>query len=393
MSAKNNHIRPKILVVEGLYSDLVEIIYAAGGEATEVHPWNVADVETEIKSELYDGMILTGGSDIDPRLYGEKPHKEVYGVDYVRDTSEMYALAMAKERGIPVLGICRGSQIMCAFRGGKLTQHIEGHRGGNHPVDAMPEARTFKRAIGGRQMNVISLHHQCVRRPGKGMRIAARAQDGTPEAIESKDGLWLGVQFHPEMAAEENGNAFALFQWLVRKSAEFAGGRALIPTFKEAMPLPDKYTYSRSWNDVDDYTDETWYDDDGVGWVWDNKHRKFIASDDTYRTNTGRTLAQQAVSACNTPRAVAEAKNRPAGTRPFKSAKDSAEVFATADDEGLHVCPTCAILFDHLRDRDDHIMAVHEGVPLEAIMAARYPELEPPKDHEACFIEVEGTEF
>lgn len=291
--------------------DTRDIIDAAGGDATEVYPWDIEDIDRELSKGGYDGLVLTGGSDIDPRLYRAKPHKEVYGVDQLRDTCEYLALDHALDMGIPVLGICRGSQIMCAYRGGKLTQHIEGHRGKDHPVFATPDASTFKRAIGGREMEVVSLHHQCVRRPGKGMRIAARAYDKTPEAIESKDGLWLGVQFHPEMAAFQNGNAFAIFQWLVRKAAEHAGVRANVPTFREA-----KRPVRRTWR----YTG----------------------------------------TSCATPKP----KNRPAG-QPTFSARESARVFieSSASELELHTCPECGLLCDDVRDRDDHLRYLHQIEP------------------------------
>jgi putative glutamine amidotransferase len=204
----NSHlpiVRPEVFILEGLWSDTADAVRAAGGNPTEGSPWDINDTERELLSGNYHALILTGGSDINPRLYTDQPiHPTVYGVDYTRDEVEIRALEIALELGMPVLGICRGSQIMTAFRGGRLCQNIEGHRGTEHRAYAAPNARTFRRAIGSREMRVVSLHHQCVVDPGPGMRIAALAHDGTPEAVESIDGRWLGCQFHPEINTFSN---------------------------------------------------------------------------------------------------------------------------------------------------------------------------------------------
>ena len=226
--------RPKVLVLEGLFGDTADILQEAGADAHEESPWSYQDVDDAMTFDSYDALVLTGGGDVDTKLYREKPHKQVYGVDQLRDTVEMMALNHAMVAGIPVLGICRGAQLMCVARGGKLTQHIEGHRGNDHPVHAEPKATAFRRAIGARKAEFISLHHQCVKRPGNGMMIAARAADGTPEAIESHDGKWLGVQFHPEMTAYQNGNSFGVFKWLVEAAAENRGATAKSVNFKDA---------------------------------------------------------------------------------------------------------------------------------------------------------------
>lgn len=427
-SKRKKTIRPKILVLEGLFSDTAEIVDDAGGDGYEVMPWDLADVDEKLA--MADGIILTGGSDINPALYGEKPHSEVYGIDNVRDTVEWYALDYALNSGIPVLGICRGSQIMCAYRGGSLEQHIQMHRGGSHSVHAVNNAKTFKRAIAGRSMSVISLHHQCVRQPGKGMRIAAYAGDGTPEAIESHDGMWLGVQYHPEMAAYQNGQAFAIFQWLVRTAARNMGCRADVPTFTQ---MREHRQFAAAY--IRDYSGSSYSGTTTIGkWETLTDEEK-----DAYLGTSSES--------CAIPKA--EAKNRQAGTRPFaeasgvssskptfghdnpcpcpdegcvwgfkcgasvaKSAEESAGVFVghfenegtehhvgednsfNEDRELLFICPSCAMMFDCKQDRDDHVSHAicrsGEVVPgaevdeqFELDLARRYPELEPPAGHEA----------
>lgn len=356
--------RPKILVLEGLYSDTADIVDGAGGDAFEVQAHDIASIERELESGQYHGMLLTGGSDVDPKLYGQKPHPQVYGVDYTRDTAETYALWLAQKQGLAVLGICRGSQIMNAYRGGTLTQHIEGHRATDHRVFAVPGCRTYTRAIGGRAMDVVSLHHQCVDKIAPGFQMCAIAHDGTPEAIESLDGLWLGVQYHPEMAARENGQAFEHFKWLVRTAAMVAGKekKITVRSFREFRKMPTRYTK---------YTSTTAYDDD---YTWDNDGRY-----DQWRGTS-----------CATPKP--EGKHRKAGERVFKG-KDATDLIE--EELALHLCPMCGMLFDFKTDRDDHVRYVENGEPypepsvMEANIIERYPELEPPAGHEAWEDEIE----
>src|SRR5690349_12461987 len=148
---RHNHlpeVTPRILVLEGLWPDTSDALRAAGANVTEGTPWDLEGTRLALESGEFHGLVLTGGSDIDPRLYtDEARHPQVYGVDHTRDEVEWMALEIALEQGIPVLGICRGSQIMTAFRGGRLTQHIDGHRGGEHMTFCEPNARTFRRAI------------------------------------------------------------------------------------------------------------------------------------------------------------------------------------------------------------------------------------------------------
>lgn len=292
--------------------DAADAVRAAGGLATEASPWWLAEVEDELLSGAYQGLILTGGGDVNPARYGERPHVEVYGVDNARDKIELAALEIALELDIPVLGICRGSQIMCVARGGKLTQHIgRDHVGAEHWVTAAPDARIWKRACGARDMSVISLHHQCVRKPGKGMRVAAYALDGTPESIESKDGRWLGVQYHPEINALDNGNSFAIFRWLVESAAEVLGGRAPARTFREAK-----------------------------------------------RTRVS-----------GIPATVAPArKSRQAGERAFATIDDMVTLIESFDSGGLLVCPDCGLEFDNVEDRDDHVLYLHDDLPIDALL-------------------------
>lgn len=213
--------RPRILVLErsGASSRCVR---DAGGDSISVEPWDLEKVDDFLNEGAIDGLLLTGGGDVDPRLYGVKrPHKRVYGVDEERDVVELVALDRAYELDIPVLGICRGSQIMNVWANGTLVQHVGGHAGGEHPVAAF-KGTNLRRAFGERMARVVSLHHQVVGEPGQGFRVVAKSHDGHPEAIESTDGRMMGVQFHPEMASSR-AYARGIFRWLVEEAGARAG--------------------------------------------------------------------------------------------------------------------------------------------------------------------------
>jgi putative glutamine amidotransferase len=225
MTRKNTELEaraPRVLVLEGL-SGAARCVRRAGGDPISVRPTDVAAVEQAL-AEPFDALLLTGGGDVDPRLYGEKPHKQVYGVNETRDRMEWEALNRAEELGVPVLGICRGAQLMAVWNGGRLRQHITGHRGIDHLVFGEAGSR-FRRTLGTSNGAgyFVSLHHQVVTRTGPGFRVAARAVGGTIEAIESRDGRQLGVQFHPEMDYGTNEGSRRIFGWLVQEAAKRAG--------------------------------------------------------------------------------------------------------------------------------------------------------------------------
>ncbi len=207
--------RPRVLVLEGL-SGTGDSVRWEGGDVIDRWPSSVDRAAEAIDENNWDALVLTGGGDVDPRLYGRKPHKEVYGVSETRDLVELYALEVARQRGVPVLGICRGAQIINVAAGGTLRQHIEGHRGTSHAVETRGQT-VAARAMGG-AARVVSLHHQKIDRLARNYVISGRAKDGTPETIESRDGRVLGVQFHPEMDPGEN-YACGIFRWLVVEAA------------------------------------------------------------------------------------------------------------------------------------------------------------------------------
>ncbi len=160
--------------------------------------------------DVIDALIVTGGAgDVDPALYGEEPHPKTGPVQEERDAYELALVRAAVEREMPVLGICRGMQILNVAYGGGIEQHIpdvvgdEKHRHtpgtfADHVVDLEPGSLAA-RAVGAERTPVKSHHHQGVKEVGAGLAVTARAEDETVEAIEDPSCPFvLGVLWHPE---------------------------------------------------------------------------------------------------------------------------------------------------------------------------------------------------
>ncbi|HXJ64977.1 MAG TPA: gamma-glutamyl-gamma-aminobutyrate hydrolase family protein [Actinomycetota bacterium] len=185
-----------------------------------------------------DGLMLLGGGDVDPTLYGADRHEKVYGVDPVRDAVEIALVRSAIERGMPTLAICRGLQVLNVALGGTLIQHLpdvpgleqHGVPGGGGTVqhDSKVSPDTALAAATGSDVLVCSSHHhQAVDRLGDGLHVTARSGDGVIEAIELDDPGWtVAVQWHPEDTAGEDPAQQALFDALASKAAAFAGARS-----------------------------------------------------------------------------------------------------------------------------------------------------------------------
>jgi putative glutamine amidotransferase len=204
-------------------------IEAAGGMPVVLPP--IGDVEVIL--ERLDAVCLSGGPDLDPAAYGAQDrHVELGQTEPELDAYEL-ALARAADRsGLPLLGICRGAQALNVARGGTLHQHLPGHRQtepatrATHAVEIAAGTRLAQIACAG-TLDVNSFHHQAVDALGRGLRVAARAADGTVEAIEAPGPrLVLGVQWHVEGLVEQQRHR-AFFEALVA-----AAGAA--PTLKAA---------------------------------------------------------------------------------------------------------------------------------------------------------------
>ena len=193
------------------FDNYLDAVRHAGGDPVPVDP-TASDMERETALATMDGLLLPGGADLDPALYGEQPHPAV-AVEGARDDLELAAWNAARERGIPIFGVCRGFQAINVFSGGTLVQHLEGHDSltsapAAHPLHLDPGSRLA--AILGetqplRRTEVNSYHHQAVRpadlAPGLVASAVAPHDEGElVEALEADDPQdWLvGVQFHPE---------------------------------------------------------------------------------------------------------------------------------------------------------------------------------------------------
>jgi putative glutamine amidotransferase len=190
----------------------VDAVHRAGGLALLVPPDAELEREPDELLEMLDGLILAGGADVDPVNYGAQRHEKTVGTVLERDTFEIVLARRALERDLPILGICRGMQLMNVAAGGTLNQHVpdshghEDHRrsigsfdDSDHDVRLEPNslaARTAGQEVHGTK----SHHHQGIDRLGEGLVITGWALlDDLPEAIEAPGKRFaLGVQWHPE---------------------------------------------------------------------------------------------------------------------------------------------------------------------------------------------------
>jgi gamma-glutamyl-gamma-aminobutyrate hydrolase PuuD len=203
--------------------DYVRAVERAGGRPLLVPPSEDALEET---LDSVDALVFSGGSDLDPELYGQETHPETTGVEPERDRAELALLTAALARDMPVLAICRGSQVLNVAAGGDLVQHLPddvGHDGHKHTPgefadhDVVLEAGTHLGALLGPNAPVKSHHHQGFGRLGSGLRVAAHAEDGAVEAVEDPSRRFaLGVLWHPEA-----GEDLKLFEALVDEAARY----------------------------------------------------------------------------------------------------------------------------------------------------------------------------
>ena len=204
-------------------------VEAAGGVPVVMPPLASAAIPALV-SRL-DGLLLSGGPDLAPVAYDQRPHIELGSTEPRLDAFEYAVVREALKLGLPILGICRGAQALNVARGGTLHQHLpdlpatalthrqcEAGESLTHDVDVVAGTK-LRRIVRSARLGVNSFHHQAVDRLGEGLRVSARASDGTVEAIEDpRRPFVLGVQWHAEMLLEERRHRM-LFEGLVTAAA------------------------------------------------------------------------------------------------------------------------------------------------------------------------------
>ena len=227
-------------LAEGYYQSILK----AGGVPFIIPCYDDTDALINTLDKL-DGILLTGGADINPLFLGEEPIQELHGINPRRDRQELLLTRLAADRQIPILGICRGIQTMNAALGGPLYQDIHSQMEGtrikhdqnldrcyaSHTV-AIEKDTLLHRLFKADTIAVNSFHHQAIKEPAPGFRVCARATDGVIEAMESTEyKSMLGVQWHPECFILKGDECMMpLFQWLVQEAT----------SFKEAKRMHDR---------------------------------------------------------------------------------------------------------------------------------------------------------
>ncbi len=229
-------MRPRIGITtspslrEGRFSEALDRAYVTAvlraGGLPVVLPVLETDQAPKVASCL-DGIAFSGGGDVDPELYGADRVPELRGVDARRDAYELALVREALELGLPILGTCRGCQLLNVALGGTLVPHLDGDEGRHRARDrwaepvhtvSVLEGSLLGAVLGPGVVGVNSLHHQAVAEVGTGLRAVAWADDGVIEAVEAVDGnRALGVQWHPELLLTPPANT-TLFRWLVEEA-------------------------------------------------------------------------------------------------------------------------------------------------------------------------------
>lgn len=207
-------------------------ILRAGGEPVVVAPQTFENGDASELLSRFDALLLMGGPDVDPALYGQQASSHVYGVSPTQDAfeSSMFRGALANE--LPVLAVCRGMQLVNVVLGGSLVQHLAdlpqasslvSHAPGEFPVGAefalhdveLIDDSWLARATGSVRVRGASFHHQGIDRLASGFRAVGHAPDGLLEAVEHQQHRIIGVQWHPEDTSEEDAQQQGVYDAFV----------------------------------------------------------------------------------------------------------------------------------------------------------------------------------
>lgn len=200
----------------------LEGVTRAGGLAVILPPQQVDSQDAVKLLAGLDGLIVTGGRDVEASRYGQIPHEKAEKPDLLRDLLEDQLLTAAIESKLPILGICRGAQMLNVTRGGTLIQHLPDvigddrylQGGGNfaHMQMAVREGSLLSSIVGEQLENAALYHHQAIEEPGEGLQVVAYSPDGIVQAIEVEEHPFgLAVQWHPEQTLDD----LRLFEALV----------------------------------------------------------------------------------------------------------------------------------------------------------------------------------
>lgn len=219
-----------------LSTSYINGIIRAGGTPLLLPLMDQPGIPYRAMLEAIDGLILAGGEDPAPHLYGEEPLPGLGEVEYERDLAEIELIHIARELNKPMLGICRGMQIMNVALGGTLVQDIpsqipnalqHSQKGskpyGSHTVKLSPGF--LRNTLGQEEVLVNTFHHQSVKDPAPGLVVTGIAPDGVVEAFESEDGMMIGIQWHPERMWLKNDKMFTIAQAFVEMAAKLRGVR------------------------------------------------------------------------------------------------------------------------------------------------------------------------
>lgn len=231
-----NYDKETCTLAEGYYQSVLK----AGGIPLIIPPFYETDRLGELLDRI-DGIIFSGGGDPNPLLFGEEPIRELHSITPERDVQELLLIRLAYDRQIPMLGICKGIQMINVALGGTLYQDIHTQMPGtrikhsqdqdrrypSHTINI--EAGSVLHRIFGDSMPVNSFHHQACKEPAPCLKVTALSTDGVIEAVESNEfKSIMGVQWHPETYILRNDNEMLpIFQWLITESTEFKAAKLL----------------------------------------------------------------------------------------------------------------------------------------------------------------------